>query len=112
MVPERSWTQRSIIDSLKKSEASNEQPILKSEHVENYQFFSCINLASDWGSKFFSGSDVEFVVVEANGKFHYSQNTYSVLGFSKLKTHLTQLMGWKVVEVKVSTFTILFYIKL
>ena len=91
-----------IIDSLKKSEASNEQPLFKSDHVGKYQIMNGLNLACDWGSKFFSRlRAANIVVIEANGRTHYAQNMHHSLGNTRLKKRLTEFMGWKCLMVRV-----------
>ena len=62
----------------------------------------CLNLACDWGTKFHSKpAEAKVVMIEAIGRYHYAENVNHMLGLTRLKKHLSELMGWKVLSVRV-----------
>ncbi len=59
-----------------------------------------INLAFDWGKKFDRGPrNINPLVIEVNGPFHYTRNTHKPLGYTVIKERQTRQLGWKILSV-------------
>lgn len=71
-----------------------------------------INLASDWGQKFFvPGTPIsKKIALEADGPWHFASNCNHVLGNTVLKRRQLKALGWDVISVGILLYTLYSYV--
>ena len=109
--PVRMKISEDLVDSMRDSErdAGSSGGTGNTIPLDRYQRRPTVNLASDWGARFYPPSKViaRRVVVEADGHHHYAINCDHLLGSTVLKRRQVRALGWEVLNVSMDIIIII-----